>query len=68
MKFRSIYPWQAIDDIAEGKKVNVLDKKTKTVFLVNELSVETALRMTESKESGRFEFWYAEEDEGDGKF
>ena len=69
MRYKSIYPWDVIEQIKDGHKVHVLDKKTQSVYLVNELNVEIALKMTESKESGRFEFWYVEKDEveDDGK-
>jgi hypothetical protein len=62
MKYKTVYAWSVIDEIALGKKVHVLDKKTQQVYLVNELNVSTALAMTESKEDGRFVFWYAEDE------
>lgn len=63
MKFNSIYRWSVIDEIAKGKKVYALDRLALEVFLVNELSVEEAVAMTESKEEQRFEFWYVETEE-----
>lgn len=60
MKYNEIYAWNVLDEIKDGHKVHVVDKKTHTVFLVNEMSVEAALKMTESKERGRFTFWYTE--------
>ena len=63
MRYKSIYPWDVIEQIKDGKKINVLDRKTQSVYLVNELNVEIALKMTESKESGRFEFWYTEKED-----
>jgi hypothetical protein len=63
MEFKSIYRWNVIDEIAKGKKVYALDRLVLEVFLVNELSVEEAVAMTESKEEKRFEFWYVETEE-----
>ena len=63
MKYHSIYRWNVIDEVARGNKVYALDKLANEVFLVNELSVESAVAMTESKEEGRFEFWYAEKED-----
>lgn len=61
MKYVSVYPWWVIDEIKKGRKVYVLDRKLKTVHLVNVAPVQDVTRATESEEKGRFEFWYEEE-------
>lgn len=64
-KYNSVWACNVFDRIKDGKKVFVLDKKKRSVLLVNEMSVSNALAMTRSKEQGRFEFWYVE-DENNG--
>ena len=58
MKYKSVYPRWVLDDIKSGKRVYVLDKQTQVVHTMNELSLSTALKITESPEDGRYEFWY----------
>jgi hypothetical protein len=61
VKYVSVYPWWVIDAIKKGRKVYVCDRKLKTVHVVNSASVEDVVKVTESKEEGRYEFWYEEE-------
>lgn len=67
MKFTSIYSWKAIDNVKDGKKVYVLDRKAKTVTYLNDSKLSDVVAATDSDEIGRFEFWYEEEDEGDNE-
>ena len=60
MKYVSVYPWWVIDEITKGHKVYVLDRKNRTVHLVNVAPVQDVVKATESEEKGRYEFWYEE--------
>lgn len=70
MKYNNVYPFFVFDEIKKGKTVYVLDRKMKTVLIVNDMTVEDALlTLKEAEEDiGRFEFWVelklAEEDNG----
>lgn len=64
MKYHSIFAHWAFDEIKEGKKVYALDRQTKTVAVVNEMTVDTAtaLLKSASENSDRYEFWVEEEE------
>ena len=50
-----------MDKIKEDKDVYMLDRKNRSVTLVNEMCVCDALEVLEKDtEYGRFEFWYEE--------
>jgi nitroreductase len=61
MKYVSVYPWWVIDAIKKGHKVYVLDRKLKTVHVVNSAPIQDVVAVTESEEKDRYEFWYEEE-------
>ena len=65
MKYTNVYPWDVLDKIEEGKRVNMLDKENLVVIEVNNMSVWNALKwLSMAKEDHcRFEFWYVEEQE-----
>lgn len=60
MKYTTVYPWMVIDEIRQGKKIFVLDRKLKNISYVNDASIEDVLRATEKTEKDRYEFWYEE--------
>lgn len=60
MKYISISRLWVIDEIRNGHKVFVLDRKFKKVSTVNDASVQDVVAVTESKEKDRYEFWYEE--------
>lgn len=65
MKYRSFSAYWVMDEVKNGKVVYVLDKKRKTVEVVNEMAFETAttLLKSASENSDRYEFWVEEEEE-----
>lgn len=66
MVYKSIYPCWVIDEIRKGKRIFVLDRKMKSISYVNDASVEDVVRAIDSAEaeSGRYDFWY-EDDESE---
>lgn len=62
MQYTTVYPWMVIDEIRQGKKIFVLDRKLKNISYVNDASIEDVLRATSETEKDRYEFWYEEED------
>jgi hypothetical protein len=65
MKYVEIYPWRVLETVAAGKTVYALDKKRRSVHIVNNApcgDVVKALEKSEYKE--RFEYWY-EDSEGE---
>lgn len=63
MNYSTVSPWWVIDEIKNGKKVYVLDRKLKKIATVNDASVQDVITVTESKENNRYEFWYEESEE-----
>ena len=60
--YKSIYGWEVLEKIREGKKVYVLDREDKSVVCVNDVSVKDLAQIEiYGKESkNRFEFWIEE--------
>ena len=67
MKYNSIYAYWVMDEIKNDKSVYVLDRKTKTVAVVNEMTVDRAIAVLNSAEedSKRYEFWCEETEENE---
>lgn len=64
MEYKSIYSFQVFEKISEGNQVYVLDKQNKSVALVNDMDVQSAVRLTKaSDDKKRFDFWICEETE-----
>ena len=61
IKYDSVRPYWAIDEIKSGKKVYVCDRKHKSVHVVNTAPVEDVLKLINSEEDGRYVFWSEEE-------
>ena len=64
MKFEHIYSFQALDSVDGGKKVYVLDKKTRTVANVADMRVGmlTDLLKKAKDDESRFDFWIEKEE------
>lgn len=65
MKYRDFYACWAMDEVKKGKTVYVLDRQTKTVEVVNEMTVDKAMAVINSAETDftRYEFWTEEKEE-----
>ena len=65
MKFKTIYSFGVFDEIKKGEKVYCLDKATRAVSIINDMTVETALNIDDSS---RYEIWkeVKESEENDG--
>ncbi len=64
MKYVNIFSFQAIDKLKEGKTLFVLDKKVCEVYEVCYMSVLQMMEIIKDDgKSGRYEFWYVEEEE-----
>lgn len=64
--YTKVYPCWVIDEIESGSEVFVLDKSTRSIATVNDMTVRTALAIIEDAgkcENGRYEFWYVKMEE-----
>lgn len=61
MDYKTVYPCWVIDEVKNGKVVFVLDKQFKRIAVVNEMSLQDVIRVTESEEENRYAFWHVEE-------
>lgn len=67
-KYVEIYAFEAIGKVVEGYTVYMLDKKHRSVFCVNDMTMnDIAEVLRENKRDGRFEFWIVEEGEADAE-
>lgn len=59
MKYRKFYAVWVIDEIEDGHTVYVLDRQTKKVEAVNEMTVNDAIAVIENAKAhtDRYEFW-----------
>ena len=57
--FDTVYPWNIIDKIKEGKLVYCLDKEEQRIFCVNDMPVENYVAILEkcNAEETRYTFW-----------
>ena len=59
--YESVSPYWVMDEIRSGNEVYVLDKSTRAVETVNDMTVRRATDLVEraAKHNGnRYEFWY----------
>ena len=64
--YKIVYPCWVIDEIERGHEVFVLDKSTRSVETVNDMTMRIAIGIIEAAEnskSGRYEFWYVKTEE-----
>lgn len=70
MWYEDIYSWRIFDYMKKGTKVYALDRKTRTVSTVNDITVSEAFDLVScaKNESDRFVFWIerTEEEEENG--
>ena len=60
MIYKTIYSFSVLDEIEKGNTVYCLDRKNKSVHIINDVCVETALsllRDAKEDKTERFEFW-----------
>lgn len=57
VRYETIRSYWVIDEIKNGKKVYVLDRKNRTVHLVNVAPVGDVIKAIESEEEGRYIYW-----------
>jgi hypothetical protein len=64
MKYREFSAYWVMDEVKKGERVYVLDRQTKTVEVVNEMTVDKAMAVINSAEadSKRYEFWTEKEE------
>ncbi len=65
MKYVTVSRIWVIDEIRNGKTIYMLDRKTFTVSKVNSAPVQDVIRVTETDEKDRYEFWYEEMEENE---
>ena len=58
--YENIYAFQAVDVIAEGKKIFALDKKSACVYVLNDMKISTCLELitaAREDETNRYLMW-----------
>ena len=61
VKYDEVRPYWVINEIKDGKKVYVCDRKLKSIHLVNTAPIADVLKVIESEEDGRYAYWSEEE-------
>lgn len=65
-KYVTVYWWNVIDKVKEGKEVFLIDKEWKRVTSCEDISASVLIRVLgdcEKKDIGKYEFYYIEEGE-----
>ena len=62
-EYKSIYPFEAITEISNGKKVRILDKHNEKVYVAEEMYVTDFTEIINSEDKARYEFWVVYETE-----
>lgn len=56
--YNTIYAFEVFDKINEGKKVCVTDRQNRSVALLNDMDVESAVKIVNAEnKTRRYEFW-----------
>ena len=66
-KYVSIFWWNVLTEIKNGKKVFLIDKESADVTWIENISAGVFVRIlkeVEENDTGRYEFYYIEEKEG----
>ena len=64
MNYRKIYQFEIEEAIADNKRVNCIDRRMETVLLVNAMTVQQYLSITNHDNcDNRYEFYVVEETE-----
>ena len=62
--YRTIYSFKVFEEINNGKQVFVLDRQNNSVTCVNDLNVNSALKVVNADDNeNRYAFWICEESE-----
>ena len=62
--YNTIYSFEVFGRIKEGEQVFVLDRQNKSVALINDMDVTSAVSIVNAdNRSKRYEFWVCEESE-----
>lgn len=61
IKYEDVRPYWVLQEIRDGKKVYVCDRKFRSVHSVNTSPIEDVLKAIDSKEDERYAFWSEEE-------
>ena len=63
MRYVSIYGWEILDKVKEGKVVYILDRTNKETYCTDSLTVVgLADMLSQDNTGGRFVFWYEEKE------
>lgn len=60
--YKIIYSYEVFRKIGEGEQVYVLDRQSKSVALINDMSVREAISIMNG-DTQRYEFWISEKAE-----
>ena len=64
IKFKELYHFEIEEAITNNKRVNCVDRKTETVQLVNTMTIQQYMSITNHDNSdNRYEFYVVEESE-----
>jgi hypothetical protein len=62
--YKTIYPFEALTKIREGKEVFVLNRDIRKVFCLNDISTAAAVKAIDAgNTNNQYEFWYEEREE-----
>ena len=59
MKYRDFYAFWVLDELEDGNTIYVLDRQTKKVEVINEMTVDKAMAVINSAkaDADRYKFW-----------
>ena len=62
--YKTIYPFEALTKIREGKEVFVLNRDIRKVFCLNDISTAAAVKAIDADNTNnQYEFWVEEREE-----
>lgn len=60
--YKNIYSFDVLGKIKDGNQVYVLDRQNQSVALLNDMDVQSAVKIVNAENrTGRFDFWIVEE-------
>lgn len=66
MNYKTIYSFEVFNTVNEGKQVFVLDRQNKSVALINDMDVQSAVKIVNAEnKASRYEFWICEFEESE---
>ena len=64
MNYKTIYSFEVFGKVNEGYQVFVLDRQNKSVALINDMDVRSAVKIVNAEnKASRYEFWICKESE-----